>query len=114
MTAAGLLVATALWNRRRSDWHKRLMLASLFAMTGPGTHRLAVGMGHADQGITVVFVVTDALLVLAMIHDQLKDKRIHPAYLAAAAVFVITNVAVIWAFGSPAWMSFAEAITRTA
>ncbi len=110
IAAATLLVAAALWNRRRSDWHKRLMLASVFAMTGPGTHRLAVGMGMIPQAITVVFVVSWLLLGAAVARDIVTTKRIHPAYHAAIAVFLVVNVGVYWAFGSPAWMGFARSI----
>jgi len=112
-TGTAVLVAAALWNRRRNDWHKRLMLASLFSVTGPATHRLAVGAGFIDQGIAVVFIVADVLLVIAMAYDYLRTRRVHPAYGFAAAVFAVTNIAVLWAFGSGAWMSFARAITQT-
>lgn len=39
------LVGIGLCNRRRSDWHKRLMLASLFIMTGNGTGRIPIPLG---------------------------------------------------------------------
>ena len=111
MAAAALMVATALWMRRRADWHKRLMLASLFAMTGPGVHRLMVGAGLAERGITIVFVVTYLLLGAAMIRDWRAIRRIHPAYHLAATVIVALNVLTVWAFESPVWLSFAKAIT---
>lgn len=111
MAASTLLVAVALANRRRSDWHKRLMLASLFSMTGPGTHRILVPLGLAPQAITLVFVVAYALLAVAMLHDYRTGRRIHPAYHLAAVVFVASHVAVSWAFGSEAWLSLAKALT---
>ena len=54
IVAALALVVIALWNRRRSDWHKRLMLASLFMMTGPGTGRIAIPLGIVAQEVTWV------------------------------------------------------------
>ena len=114
LTATAGLFAAALLFRRRSDWHKRLMLASFFAMTGPGTHRIAVGAGAAQQAILLVFLVADLLLVAAVLRDVFERKRIHPAYYASAAVFAGLQAAVSWAFGSEAWMSFARVITQTA
>jgi hypothetical protein len=114
LIAAAVLVAAALWNRRRPDWHKRLMLASVLAMTGPATHRIMIPMGLASQAILLVFVVGDLLLVVAMVHDQLRHKRVHPAYWVAAAVAVLLQASVYWAFGSETWMSFARMLTQTA
>lgn len=111
MAGATLLVGTALWNRRRADWHKRLMLAALFSMIGPGVHRLLVPIGLAPQAITLVFVASYALLAVAMIHDFRTARRIHPAYHLAATVFVAVNVLVVWAFTSPAWLDLARALT---
>jgi hypothetical protein len=104
------LVAMALWNRRRSDWHKRLMLASLFTMTGPGTGRIAIPLGFAAQEVTIGFVVTELLLAVAVWYDYRAHKRVHPAYWVAAAVVVVAHSGVMWAFGSTAWMAFAKAI----
>ncbi|MBV9993830.1 MAG: hypothetical protein JO127_01330 [Caulobacteraceae bacterium] len=114
MAAATALVGAALWNRRRPAWHKRLMLASFFIMTGPGSGRLAIPMGLAEQGTAISLGVADLLLAIAIAYDFTKNKRVHPAYYAAAGVFAVVNVGVFWAFGSPAWMSFAKALTQTA
>lgn len=111
MGAAAVLVVGALWQRRRSDWHKRLMLASLFAVTGPGTHRLAVGAGLIEPAITLVFAVSWLLLGAAVVRDVMVNKRIHPAYHAAILVFLLMQGGVYWGFASPAWMDFARAIT---
>jgi hypothetical protein len=112
MTAALVLVAAGLWNRRRSDWHKRLMLASIFAMTGPGTGRIAIPLGFAPQGTWLALIVADILLAAAIAYDFRRQKRVHPAYALAAIVFAVTNAGVAWAFGSESWMSFAKALTQ--
>jgi len=114
LTGAAVLVAAALWNRRRSDWHKRLMLASMLVMTGPGSGRLAIPMGLAPEGTAISLGVADLLLAAAIAYDYSRSKRLHPAYLAAAAIFAVTNIGVFWAFASPLWTSLAKAITQTA
>ena len=114
LVAATALVAAALWNRRRPDWHKRLMVAAVFIMTGPGTGRIAIPLGLAPQGTAVAFAVADVLLLVAVAYDYLAHKRVHPAYIAAAAVFGVMEAGVSWAFGSPAWLAFAKTLTGAA
>ena len=113
IVGASVLVACALWNRRRSDWHKRLMLASFFIMTGPGTGRLAIPLGFAAQATWVSVVVAEILLLAAIAYDYNGYKRVHPAYVLAAAVYGVMHIALAWAIGSPGWMAFAHAITQT-
>ncbi len=114
IVAALALVVLALWNRRRSDWHKRLMLTSLFMMTGPGLGRILVPLGLAAQEVTIGFLVTELLLTAAILHDYRRYKHVHRAYWIAAGIFVVAHLCVMWAFGSPAaWMAFAHAITQT-
>jgi len=105
------LISMGLWNRRRSDWHKRLMLAALFVMTGPATGRIAIPLGFASQEITIGFAVTELLLAVALWYDYRVHMRVHPAYWVAAAVVIVAHSGVMWAFGSTAWMAFAKAIT---
>jgi uncharacterized membrane protein YozB (DUF420 family) len=112
IVAALLLVAGALWNRRNSAWHKRLMLASVFMMTGPGTGRIAIPLGLAPYGSQIAIVAAELLLVSSMIYDYRSHKRIHRAYWVAAAVFVTFHVAVTWAFDSPSWLALARSITE--
>jgi hypothetical protein len=108
----GGLVVAALWLRRRSDWHKRLMLAGLFTMTGPGTGRIAIPLGFAQQGVWIAVVVAELLLLAAIAYDQWRYKRVHPAYLIAAALSAGLHLFLAWAFASPpAWMAFARWLT---
>jgi hypothetical protein len=114
LTGAAALVVAALWNRRRPDWHKRLMLASIFVMTGPATGRLAIPVGFlAEQRTAISLALADLLLAIAIVYDVVQGKRIHAAYYVAASIFAVVNAGVFWAFGSPAWMSIAKMITHT-
>jgi hypothetical protein len=113
MTASLLLVAMALWNRSHSDWHKRLMLAAMFSLTGPGTGRILIPLGFASWGAQGSLIVTDLLLAAAIAYDYAHNKRIHPAYWYAAAILVATHIAVTWAFTSPTWLAFAQALTQS-
>jgi len=111
IAAALVLVAAALWNRQRSPWHKRLMLASLFIMTGPGTARICIPLGFAPQASQAAIVVAELLLAVSIVHDLRSHRQIHRAYLYAAGVFAVFHAGVTWAFGSPLWLDFANALT---
>ena len=110
-TGTLVLVALALHYRRRSDWHKRLMLAALFTMTMPGTGRIAIPLGFAAEGTWFSFACTNLLLAIAMLHDWWNDKRVHPAYWVAAGVTIAAQIGVAWAYTSETWLAFAKAIT---
>jgi hypothetical protein len=113
MAGAAVLVAGALWNRQYSAWHKRLMVASLFLMTGPGTGRIAIPLGLASQGMQLSLFVSDLLLVAAILYDFRTHGRVHRANWVAAAMFVAVHASVTWAFTSPTlWMDFARSITQ--
>lgn len=106
-----VLVALALWTRKRSDWHRRLMLAALFTMTPPGTGRIAATLGLGNEATSIALGVSELLLAAAIIYDYRSEQRVHPAYSIGIAVIVAVHLSVVWAFSSPAWLTFARAIT---
>lgn len=112
LTGAAALVLLALAYRSRSDFHKRLMLASFIFMTPPAIHRLAIGAGQAAGGAWIALFVADLLLGCAIVYDLVVHKRVHPAYLWSAAVFVAVEAGVAWAFSSEHWLVFAGWLTR--
>ncbi len=111
ITSTLVLVALALLERKRSDWHKRLMLAAMFTLTPPGTARIAVALGFAPQATWIGIITLELLIVIAMAYDWQTKKRVHPAYWIAAGVVIAVHVGVAWAFSSPTWLKIAHAIT---
>jgi hypothetical protein len=79
-------------------------------MTAPALHRLSLGAGYVEAGTFVSLAGPDLLLLGAVIRDLIVHRRVHPAYLFSAATFAVMNVAVIWAFSSAAWLSFATSL----
>ncbi len=112
ITGTLVLFSVAVWNRRRSDWHKRLMLASLFTFTSPAVGRLTIPAGYAEHATTIALTVAELLLVAAMVHDYRNSKRIHAAYWFSAMVMLTVQLSVAWAYTSPTWLAFATAITQ--
>jgi hypothetical protein len=111
ITGSLVIVAMALWSRRYSDWHKRLMLAAMFSLTAPGTGRIliATGMGASPH---LALLVADLMLFVAMGYDYVNQRRIHPAYWYALGILIVVQILVAWAFASPAWLTIAQALTR--
>jgi hypothetical protein len=108
-----LLVALGLWNRRRSDWHKRLMMASLFTFTPPGTGRLLVNFGYAQINIQAALGMVALLILCLIAYDFKVYKRLHPANALALTIVVIVQAATTWAFFSPTWLAFAQWLTQS-
>lgn len=112
ITGTLVIFGVAVWNRRRSDWHKRLMLVSLFTFTSPAVGRLTIPAGVPEHATTIALTVAELLLVAAMVHDYRTNKRVHHAYWFSAIVMLTVQLSVYWAYGSPTWMTFAKAITQ--
>ena len=112
ITGTLLLFSLAVWNRRRSDWHKRLMLVSLFTFTSPAVGRLTIPAGFADHATTIALTVAELLLVAALIYDYRTNKRVHPAYWVSVIVMLTVHLSVGWAYTSPTWLAFAATITQ--
>lgn len=85
------LVTAAIVRRRRTDWHRRLMLVAFSILTGPGLGRLLpmpLLIPHAWQIMTVVTMIFP---VIGMIADRRRHGRIHPAWLAGVAAVALTQ-----------------------
>lgn len=104
-----ILVGTALYHRRRSETHKRLMLLATIALLTPAIARMRfIGEGGPPVAIggTCLFVVA------CLIYDRTAHGRVHPAFFWGG-LFVILSFPVRIAVGhTDAWLSFAERLTR--
>lgn len=75
---AGLFVA-AFRNRRRTEWHRRLMLAATVCVIAPATGRLIVLSGYPMTApLNVVTLLP--FLIAGMVADLVIRGRVHPAY----------------------------------
>jgi cyanate permease len=75
------LVAAALALRRRTDWHRRLMLSALAAITGPGFGRLLPMPLMVPWAWEICSALGVAFILAGMIRDQRNSGAIHPAWL---------------------------------
>jgi hypothetical protein len=83
---AALFVA-AFRNRRRTEWHRRLMLAATVCVIAPATGRLLILSGNAMTGPLVVATLLP-FLIAGMLADLFIRGRVHPAYAWGAGALV--------------------------
>lgn len=109
-----LFVALYFWAivwRRRSDWHKRLLLCATILLALPGIGRIGAVQ---SLGLDMIMPVSQGLLmVLALVgplHDLLTRGRVHPAYLWGVAIIALAQP-VHWMVAHSA---VADAVVRQA
>lgn len=88
------LYAWALILRRSPAWHKRLLVSALVLLTYPAIARMGV-VRHF--GVDLIVPISIALmLVLALLgplHDLLRYRRMHPAFLWGAGIVFLAQPA---------------------
>lgn len=102
-----VLAGAGLALRRRADFHKRLMLLATLAILAPGIARLPFDALRAG-GLPVIFGLTLALVLLAIVVDTVRHRRLHPAFGWGGALIVVSVPGRIMLAGTPAWNSFAQ------
>jgi hypothetical protein len=101
-----LLVAAALYFRRRSDIHKRLMVLASCGLLLPGVGRLLewipLNFLHAG-GLWEMVGFTEITPVVCILYDTIKHRRLHPAFawgglalLSCLPVFMIVGSTHVW------------------
>jgi hypothetical protein len=112
----GVLAGAGLWQRAHPAAHKRLMLLSTIYLSSAGFARLwdfAVGdlLGDGFWPFFVEMYLAADLLVLALgLHDFVRRRRLHPAYLAGVGWILVNEVGAVGLYFSPAWRAFAPTL----
>lgn len=102
MLAFVVLFVAALLHRRRSDWHKRLMLSAVAAMSLPSFGRILIMLGIPSTLNRTLFVLS--IIVIGMIFDGRTRGSVHPAYWWGAGVTVTMGLLI---GGLPGFAPFA-------
>lgn len=108
-----VLVTIALILRRNIALHKRLIVIATINLIGPALGRIAGNV--FDIGNVSPFIVGSTALLIGccMIHDRLTRGNIHPGFLIAGPVVLISGPLRVLLSHTNAWHSFAEwLITR--
>lgn len=75
----GALFYAAIANRKRTDWHRRLMLCATVCVIAPAWGRLIVLAGQ-PMTATVNVAFLSLYVIAAMLFDWRNRGRVHPAY----------------------------------
>lgn len=111
MLLFGILVGAALYFRRRSDTHKRLMLLATIAILPAAVARLPFGFIETG-GPLVFFGLSDLFIVPLIIFDIITRGRPHRATLLGGALIVLSHPLRMVIGGTQAWLAFATWITQ--
>ena len=111
LVSFSILVGFAVWYRRRSEVHKRLMLLATVGALTPAA--LAHIIGHSsflrEIKAPIILIPLTALLFAGAVHDRLSRGHIHPVSLwVAVAMLVWANLRAAVIGPSDAWHKFAE------
>lgn len=111
MLVFAILVAAALYYRHQPQTHKRLMLVATFAVLPAAVSRLPLAFIQ-NNGPLIFFGVNDLLLLACIAYDTLAHRRLHPAYLWAGLLLIVSHPVRLALGGTSAWLAFAHWLTR--
>jgi hypothetical protein len=75
----GLLVGTAIYLRRRSEFHKRLMLLATLNLLSPAVNRIPLDFIQGG-GLLTVLGIPDLFVLICVVYDTARHRRLHPAF----------------------------------
>jgi hypothetical protein len=105
-------VAIAIWQRHRSDYHKRLMLLTIACMLPDAIARLPVSVmiGTEDLKNQAIMLGLDGFIFVCVGLDTLWHRRLHPAFAWGALLFVGIFHLALYATQTRAWIAFGESL----
>lgn len=101
----GSFVGAGLWNRRRPELHRRFIFLGTITMLTPAISRMV------DKRSVLAMFLTVGFVVVAMIHDWLTRRRVHPVYIVGGLILLVSGPLRAVIGNSAAWQSFARLIT---
>jgi hypothetical protein len=105
------LFAAGLANRRKPEFHKRLMLLATLAILWPAFFRFR----HYFPAVSrpdwwFAFALPQVVLLGVVVHDKLTHGRVHPVYRYVGSAFAIEAAAETYFFDSPGWRALARSL----
>lgn len=107
MVAFACLFTAAIVLRKRSAYHKRLMVLASLAMLTPAFARLSL-LFIDNAGPPVFFGLTDLVILGCIAYDTAKNRRLHPAFAAGFVFVIVGQVGRLALSQTPQWMAFAK------
>ena len=104
-----LLVAAALYFRRRPEIHKRLMVLASCGLLLPGVGRLIewipLNFLHTG-GLWEMVVFTEITPIVCILYDTIKHRRLHPAFAWGGLVLLSSLPAFMIIGNTHVWLNF--------
>jgi hypothetical protein len=109
LLAFTILVSGAVVLRRRSDFHKRLMLLASLILLDAALARFIAGYTswQIDAG-----VLRNLLMGLCVAVDTVRHRRLHPAFVAGGLLLLVVDDVATWIAATQTWQQFAEWIVH--
>ncbi len=86
----GGLVTAGVMQRKKAEWHKRLMLCATISILGPGVGRLLPMESFGRAAPLVMFAVILMFGLAGPIYDVIIRRRVHPAYIWGVSTIVVS------------------------
>ncbi len=109
----GLFVGVAIYLRRRSEFHKRLMLLATLNLLSAAINRIPLDF-IASGGVLAVFGLLDLFILICVVYDTARHRRLHPAFGWGALVSFVWPPLGIVLGGSAAGNAFTTWILNKA
>ena len=103
------LVGAAVWYRRRSETHKRLMLLATVSLLAAPVARIPTALAAA--GPLFYFGVVDLLILTGVLYDFVTRRKVHPVYVWGGLAILASQVIRIALSGTSAWLAVATWLT---
>ena len=100
----------ALRMRRRSDWHKRLMIVASVGGMGAATFRLSMVLFGPSSAMWLGLLGSNLFIVAGIVRDGLCDKRVHPAWWIGLSTCVVLEAGVLLLTPSPLGQALSHAL----
>jgi hypothetical protein len=103
-----VLVGAAIYFRKRSDYHKRLIILANVEFVTPALARLMILAGSAPPA---GFALADLFIVAIVARDLVTLRRVHPATLWGGLFLFLSQPIRFLISGTHPWLSFASWVT---
>jgi hypothetical protein len=113
------LTLSAIWLRKSTAVHKRLILLGTLYITDAGfarwlADRILGGLGMSYWHFWIALYVGPVVLFfLAGTYDLLTRRKLHPAFLAGAAYAFALQMLAISLYFSPGWLGLSKRVIAT-
>jgi uncharacterized membrane protein len=104
------LVGAAVIRRRKTEWHRRLMVGAMVMLMEPALGRLLPMPLIVPWGQWLVAAIQLGVLAIVARHDRRTLGAIHPATITTALVVTISHGVVETLAISPFWISWTDRI----